>query len=123
MKLSDKEKTEFPKKRSPSKARKRLRRSSPKKSGLAEARRQFVAEQLTKKPMCEARVAGCQGRSTDIHEKQTRARGGDILDEKNTMSLCRNCHRWIHDNPLAATKLGYLMSATRSSKIVKRPYE
>lgn len=41
----------------------------------------------------------------DIHHK--RGRDGLLLfDIRNWLSVCRQCHNWIRDNPEAARKLG-----------------
>jgi len=86
-------------------------------------RRVFVADELARRPDCEAgplirtgneAVAGygattpCRRRAVDIHEPLTRARGGSILDPANTVAVCRACHDWIHRHPESATRLGLL---------------
>jgi hypothetical protein len=106
-----------------------LRRVGKKRQLKMQQRREFVAEQLAARPVCEAgsqigayrleqygmeyaiRLAvgsPCTTRAIEIHEPLTRARGGSILDVANSVALCRNCHRWIHDNPDAATEVGLL---------------
>lgn len=106
-----------------------LRRVSLKRQRKMQQRREFVVEQLAARPVCEAGPqigsyrleqygleyairlavsAPCTTRAVDIHEPLTRARGGSILDAANSVALCRNCHRWIHDNPDSATEIGLL---------------
>ena len=63
---------------------------------------------LARRPACEVRVEGCKGRSTDVHERLTRARGGDILDETNCIAACGPCHMWVHDHPIEAHERGWL---------------
>ena len=107
----------------------RLRPVSKKRQKLNRDRAKFVAEQLELRQWCEAgphitrhliaqltesmkqSVKGktiCQGKTVDIHEPLTRARGGSILDVDNTVALCRSCHDWIHEHPREATGLGLL---------------
>ena len=106
-----------------------LRSVSKKRQSQQAARRKLVREQLALRPQCEAgepiymhyvtnfgtpyarerqRTDRCQGRSTDIHEPLTRARGGSIVDVENTIAVCRRCHDWIHANPIIAEDLGLL---------------
>lgn len=81
-------------------------------------RRKLVAHCLETRPICEAGLAiayldskhRCGHYATDVHEPHTRARGGDILDIANTLTVCRLCHDWIHVNPKLATEAGLLKS-------------
>ena len=119
-------------KRTPLHRRTPLRRVSLKRQRLMQQRRMFVAGQLALRPDCEAgpligiyrvdrygvqrgqrlirQAYPCSGRSVDIHEPLTRARGGSILDPANTVAVCRGCHDWIHAHPESATRLGLLAS-------------
>ena len=98
-----------------------LRRVSKKRAKEQRRRRQFVAEELARRELCEAgaviylqgKQARCSGLAVELHEPLTRARGGSILDPDNTVAICRNCHRWIHEHPEAATELGLLQSNTK----------
>ena len=90
-----------------------LRAVSSKRRKVNRLRRDMVRRELTKRPRCEAghlTPAPCGGRSVDIHEPLTRARGGSILDAANTVAVCRACHDWIHSNPESATRIGLLAS-------------
>ena len=95
-----------------------LRRVSKKRSKEQRRRNKFVEEELARRELCEAgaviylqgKQSRCSGRAVELHEPLTRARGGSILDPDNTVAVCRNCHRWIHDNPQSATELGLLKS-------------
>lgn len=51
-------------------------------------------------------VLKCQGTSQDVHEALARSAGGSILDEANCMTVCRQCHTFIGDNPRIAMALG-----------------
>lgn len=107
-----------------------LRRVSKKREALNRKRRAFVDEQLSKRTECEAgmligkllgysmRWPGCGFYSTTMHEPLTRARapGAEtILDEDNSVAICDGvnggCHRWVHDNPAQAEKIGLLRSS------------
>jgi len=61
---------------------------------------------LSNHPMCEARFEVCSFDASDIHHKKGRV--GDLyLNDTEFMSVCRECHRYIHDNPKLAKELGY----------------
>jgi hypothetical protein len=111
-----------------------LRSVSPKRRSIQRERREMVRRELSERELCEAGapiyhyqvgkhgevdVEGrsdfnqCGGLAVDLHEPVTRARGGSILDPKNTVAVCRICHGWIHDNPEAATTIGLLRSRPR----------
>tara|TARA_R110002012_G_scaffold153954_1_gene314190 strand:- start:423 stop:812 length:390 start_codon:yes stop_codon:yes gene_type:complete len=120
------------KRNTPLKRKTPLRPVSKKRQRVQAQRRELVRNELEYRQWCEAgshitrhllscltqiqkrsiktdpQKLVCDGRAVDIHEPLTRARGGSILDPKNTMAVCRSCHTWIHDNPENATKLGLL---------------
>ena len=63
-------------------------------------RRDLVAQLLAERPRCEGRVV-CRGaRAVDVHERLSRARGGNILDpdQAHMVTLCRACHDWVGAN-------------------------
>ena len=63
-------------------------------------RRPLVAALLAERPCCEAGIPGlCTGRSTDVHELLSRARGGSILQPDGLLCLCRSCHEHVTDEP------------------------
>jgi 5-methylcytosine-specific restriction endonuclease McrA len=68
------------------------------------------AEVLLRDPHCQLFCVNhqpCYKPSVDAHHVQTRGRGGkDTLD--NLIGLCRKHHDWVHDNGVAAEKLGLL---------------
>lgn len=51
----------------------------------------------------------CSG-PLDIDEVIPRGRGGNYLDPENCQVLCRAHHRWKHDNPAEAERLGLTKS-------------
>jgi hypothetical protein len=48
----------------------------------------------------------CTRFAQDVHEILSRSAGGDILDEKNVLAVCRACHEWIGANRRNAEALG-----------------
>jgi len=95
-----------------------LRRVSKKRAKVQRQRARMVSQELDQRSRCEAGgllfILGesndCQRQSVELHEPLMRSRGGSILDPDNTIAVCRNCHRWIHDHPEVATELGLLKS-------------
>ena len=107
-------------KRSPMKRTGFLRPRSKKKQrqyAMKGGRRDFVENLLRRFPHCQARSSiHCTTKSVDVHELLARSQGGSILDEENCITVCRNCHTWIGDNPKKATELGL-----RRSRYSKAP--
>jgi hypothetical protein len=112
-------------KRSPLRRRTPLRRfgrispRSAKRIALDVERRAFVARILSERPRCEMlndHAVRCHRASEHVHEKLTRARGGDILDPTNVLAVCFHCHRAIHDNPAWATAKGLLISSWEAGR-------
>jgi len=107
-------------------------RSKKRAQLMREVRGPLVRRILEERPWCErglritafnrSHLAGHINRSTQVHEKLTRARGGDITDEDNCVALCRDCHGWIHDHPAAATDEGWLEHREASVKVLPRRY-
>tara|TARA_R110000796_G_scaffold241130_2_gene362428 strand:+ start:3171 stop:3572 length:402 start_codon:yes stop_codon:yes gene_type:complete len=64
-------------------------------------RRKFMEE----KPMCEASLPNCNKSSTDVHHMK--GRGIHHLEVSTWLSVCRQCHAWIEENPKKAIELGY----------------
>jgi hypothetical protein len=60
---------------------------------------------LNKHPMCQAALPNCYKQSTDIHHKK--GRGLYHNDTTKWLSVCRNCHTWIEENPKEAIELGF----------------
>jgi hypothetical protein len=60
---------------------------------------------LAMHPSCQAKLIGCTVMATDVHHKA--GRGENHLKVNTWLAVCRNCHRWIEENPDAAKELGY----------------
>lgn len=77
------------------------------------AMRKGLRERIIKKrEWCEARIDGCTRVPSDVHEIQTRARGGNYWDDDNNcLALCRWCHKFITENPAWATEHGFIVHA------------
>lgn len=84
--------------------KKPLSPKSSKKEKLDAAYTILRQSYLKNHPMCEARLPGCNLSASDIHHKHGRV-GELYLDDTEYIALCRNCHRWIHDNPAKAKEL------------------
>jgi hypothetical protein len=84
----------------------RVRRRSPTREALEEARRELVGQVLAERPQCE--FTACRARSQDCHEILTRARGGSILDRLNIVALCREHHDWVGAHQALAESMGLL---------------
>jgi len=67
----------------------------------AKLRKQFLNE----KSICRAKIDRCSLIATDIHH--TKGRGKYHLDTSTWLSVCRNCHMWIENNPADAKELGF----------------
>lgn len=81
-----------------------LRPRSKKTEAKYTQRRKLVAEMLARFPWC----ARCYWvRSVDLHELKRRSQGGDILDPEQIVTVCRECHTWIGENPLLAHEGGW----------------
>ena len=120
-------------KRSPVKRNKSMKRRSDKFEQKMKIRRELVRQELEKRPWCEACVEFYEAtdgrcgsipprRSCDIHEPLTRARGGDFLDRKNTMAVCRLCHQDFESHLKLATEKGWLVPGYKAvmKKIFRR---
>jgi hypothetical protein len=93
----DKPKTKVPSK---------LKQKSDKQKAIDKAYTLMRKEYLTKHPMCEIKLPGCNGQACDIHH--TAYRGINTLAQATWLAACRECHEWCHSNPKEARELGYL---------------
>lgn len=65
----------------------------------------------------------CKKEATDVHHRLPRKMGG-TRNEKiayglaNLISLCRDCHNWVHANPFAAHQLGYLLKTGEDPEVI-----
>lgn len=86
----------------PLKRRKPLRQISSKRSKELVIYYKLRREWMENVPLCEV----CGGQATDIHHKCGR---GTYLNATQTwMSVCRECHIWIHNNPSESRNKGYI---------------
>lgn len=96
-----------------------LNRVSKKRQATNAKRREFVREQIAKRPHCEVRMFGlCTTYATALHEPLTRARapGEDtILDAENSVAVCWHCHNWIHTHVAEATQARWLKPSRSSN--------
>lgn len=69
----------------------RLRPVSPKRA-RENRQRAAVIDQLWPGRIVQCWREGCPRFADDVHEIQTRARGGSITDPANLAPLCRECH-------------------------------
>ena len=81
-----------------------LRPRSKKRAAEMVQRRKLIAELLERFPWC----ARCYwARSVDLHELKNRSQGGDFLDREQIVTLCRECHQWVTENPAQAHESGW----------------
>lgn len=86
-----------------------LKHRSKKMEQIYRLRRKLVARLLDERPVCER----ChRQRSTEIHERLSRARGGSITDEANCVALCSVCHHMITINPAWAEAEGWSLKSS-----------
>jgi len=84
----------------------------PKSISPVSAKRQVEMDEYSKRreaflivnPHCKAKLQGCTAKATDVHHKAGRV-GDNYLKISTWLAVCRNCHRWIEDNPEAAKEL------------------
>ncbi|MCW2601840.1 MAG: 66, gp66 [Frankiales bacterium] len=81
-----------------------MRARSLKAARLYRQRRALVAQLLEERPICERCHAA---RSVDLHERKNRSQGGDLLNPAGISCLCRACHRFVTENPLASHAEGF----------------
>lgn len=105
-------------------SRKPLPFRSAKRVALADERRAFVARILSERPTCEGlyylrrivntlpdsdqrtvvtAMRACTGRSTEVHERLKRSRGGSIVDDNVAAALCHQCHRFTEEEVRLST--------------------
>lgn len=88
-----------------------MRHVSSKQRARLEEYYRVRGEYLEKNPVCQ--YPDCGRRSTEIHHR--RGRHGKLLcDAENFVGLCGNHHRFAHDNPITARKMG--LSEHRNAK-------
>ncbi len=94
----------------------------PKKPSPISKKMKVVMDEYSKRraaylvihPHCEAKIPGCTATATDIHHKA--GRGENHLKISTWLAVCRNCHRWIEENPDAAKELGFSESRLNNTE-------
>jgi hypothetical protein len=74
-----------------------------------EVKRRLLAE---RGGLCEARDLlpdTCMGVATDLHERKRRSQGGDPTGARGSLLLCRSCHRFATEFPVAAHAVGLVV--------------
>lgn len=56
----------------------------------------------------------CGAEATDVHHRKAKKMGGTKNEDiaygyANLISVCRNCHSWIHGHPTEAVDAGYIV--------------
>lgn len=98
---------EPPKRKTPLKRGKPLRRVSAK---TAKRNAQYSVQRrafLDRRPHCaatELAFTSCTRWATDVHHLRGRI-GSLMLDENNWAPMCRSCHAWVTDHPNDNVKL------------------
>lgn len=83
---------------------KAINRKSEKRADQEEVYKALKKAYMLKEPFCER----CARNATEIHHKN--GRNGDRLNDINFfMSICRDCHKWVHNHPKEARENGYLI--------------
>lgn len=92
---------------------KRIKPRSAKRDADMVERRKLVGRLLAEYPRCQGRILCAGAPAQDVHERLTRARGGNILDPRQAhmVTLCRPCHDWVTTHPADATRLRMMFSA------------
>lgn len=85
------------------KPRKPIRRVSKKRAGDLRKYSMYAADYLKAHPNCEV----CGDSSDCIHHK--RGRGIHLNKTEFFLSVCHNCHNYIHRNPMWSKRMGYML--------------
>ncbi len=114
----------WPRPPKPKKAQKQMKRTPLKKSPSAHSKRSFIRKRSKKgraedavykvrvlafkkaNPNCKRCGVSWENAILDCHH--VHGRGINYLNEETWVSLCRACHRWVHDNPGEARAAGLL---------------
>lgn len=81
-----------------------LRARSKKRQQQSPVRRALVQQLLETYQWCQRCFVE---RAVDCHEIKNRSQGGDPLDPTGIATLCRPCHTWVTEHPLAAHDEGW----------------
>ena len=82
----------------PIKAREPIKKISDKQAKINSAYSVLRLQYLKMFPHCQVRVVGCTGVATEIHHTYFGSnKRKHFLDSTTFKSICRQCHRYIHD--------------------------
>lgn len=90
------------------------RRAGKAKKSVSEGAWEYVKRVVRSRD--NSRCQKCQKnlKTPDVHHRKPKQMGGSdsgtTYGLANLVSLCRNCHSWAHENPIAAMDLGLLLS-------------
>jgi hypothetical protein len=87
--------------------RKQINKKSKKMQVLDQVYTKLRKKFMEANPMCQASLPCCNNSSTDVHHMS--GRGKNHLIVNTWLSVCRECHNYIHDNPKEARELGLLI--------------
>lgn len=65
-------------------------------------------------PYCQAKLPGCNGKTTDVHHKA--GRGENLTKVSTYLAVCRYCHHWIEEHPEASKELGFSESRLETNE-------
>jgi hypothetical protein len=91
---------------------KKVKTISPFSEKMLEALKVYKVERLKyldKHPMCQAKIDGCTGVSTQIHHRAGRI-GEKLTDPANFLAVCHQCHVYIENNPEEAKEKGWSLT-------------
>jgi hypothetical protein len=93
-----------------------IRPISKKRAVINRKRAKLIEATVEGKPCLVQWDGGCQFWAVTAHEPLLRSRGGDPTDPAQTVATCSHCHGQIHDNPIEATKRGWMKHAWEGAK-------
>ena len=77
-------------------------------------RKMFMAEHK----ICQVKVEGCTRVSMECHQATGR-NGQRTTWVKYFVAVCRNCHNWIHNNPIEAEAKGFWIPPSKRKNLTK----
>jgi hypothetical protein len=86
--------------------RKPINKKSKKMQVIDQAYTKLRKKFMEANPMCQASLPCCNNSSTDLHHMA--GRGEYHLVVNTWLSVCRECHDWIHTHPKEARELNLL---------------
>jgi hypothetical protein len=83
---------------------KQINKVSNKRKDQEKVYKKAREEYLTNNARCER----CNNPATEIHHKNGR-NGKRLYDNRFFMSICRDCHQYVHNNPKESREKGWLL--------------